>query len=147
MNVKKLAFAGVVALVVLGCVLAAGCTSTPQTSSEPIVGTWSLDMSKLADATSALDSKFSEEMEKSGVTLDALKSFADVKLNLNADGSGKMVISALGFTAPEMSVPWKKTDAGTYVLTLFGSDVELSLDDAKTKLADSSSIFSLKKQA
>jgi len=36
MNVKKIAIFGLIAAVVLGCVLAAGCTST----TNPIVGTW-----------------------------------------------------------------------------------------------------------
>jgi len=42
-NMKKLLIIGAIALVVVGCLIAAGCTSTTNTTEDFAVGTWTMD--------------------------------------------------------------------------------------------------------
>jgi len=98
MNVKKLAVIGVIALVVFGCVVAAGCTSSTQTIQNPdgsvttktsssfsigtssttvddnkMVGTWRATISPenakiIEDKINSLGSTLKEDLQKLGVT-------------------------------------------------------------------------------
>jgi len=57
MDVKKLAIIGAIALVIIGCILVAGCTSTPteNNSSEHATGYQPLDTSEHATGYQPLD--------------------------------------------------------------------------------------------
>ncbi|HJJ35935.1 MAG TPA: hypothetical protein O0X27_02030 [Methanocorpusculum sp.] len=69
---KKIALIGTIALIVLGCVVAAGCTSTESSpATDPIVGHWiyySEDSTVLDDITITSEGKFFVKDGESGNT-------------------------------------------------------------------------------
>jgi len=103
MNVKKLAIIGAVALVVIGCVVAAGCTSTSTTTT----------------TTSGTTDSFVGVWIGSGTTSGGQATFFAI---INEDGSlTEIHLYDSGETIHEKGT-WKKNADGTYTLTGDGSD-------------------------
>jgi len=104
MNVKKLAIIGAIALVVIGCVLAAGCTSnttTQQTSSDDkIVGNWTFP--------------YDDGNGVTGTAIDVIKK----------DGTGFHVIITEDGKRLQGYYPftWKNNNDGTFSLTFKDSN-------------------------
>jgi len=114
MNVKKIAIIGAISLVVIGCVLAAGCTSNqstiPATSTNTIVGAWIAPY----DNGNGMVGK-------------------DVEV-FNADGIGYYIIyEDAGFThlLKNGQLTWKKNDNGTYERTS-NESVQTVIHNAET---------------
>jgi len=99
MNVKKLAIIGVIALVVVGCVLAAGCTSnttTQQTTSDDkIVGNWTFPYDNGEGVT--------------GIGIEVIKK----------DGTGFNIVTTEDGKRIQRYTPctWKKNADSTYTFT------------------------------
>jgi len=156
MNVKKLAIIGVVALIVIGCVLAAGCTSSTNTSATDnstakttvvtngVVGNWELDSEVMLQMMKELALAFGATEEE--INLDELR--AQIPKNIfqfNSDGTGK--ITLVGEEGAESGFTWKSLGNNKFTLSADGIDYELTLSPEKGILTDSTGSLSLKKVA
>jgi len=119
MNVKKLAIIGAISLVIIGCVIAAGCTSTTTSTStdhslDSIAGIW-----------------YSEYIGSDGNTVkqtDIVKKDGSVHFLLTYDDG---TVSAGDYMV------MKKAD-GTYVANLFGQSYTWNLNAAKDTITSTS---------
>lgn len=121
MNAKKLVLFGAIALVVFGCVIAAGCTSQEtgaDAPTEPIVGQWTTDY--LQDGTAV-----------------------DAVLTLRADGEGYWMLlgEELGIRITYLTEEtWKKTGENTYLISSGnGNSYETVYDPVKDTITTSGS--------
>ncbi|HJJ38639.1 MAG TPA: hypothetical protein O0X42_00745 [Methanocorpusculum sp.] len=95
MNFKHLTLLGAIALVVFGCVLAAGCTSSETGSDDKIIGTWTFP--------------YNDGNGIAGIGIDVI----------NKDGTGFYVITTDDGTRllKYDEFTWKKNSDGTYAFT------------------------------
>lgn len=115
MNFKKLALFGVIALVVLGCVIAAGCTSTqtPQTvTGEKIAGIWAGTDNFNGEKTTTI---------------------------IKEDGSGVFISVGTNNIPERYFLNWKKNTNGTYALDFANGDKRTYSVDATGTILTSSS--------
>jgi len=121
MDLKKLALAGAIVLIVIGCVLAAGCTSTEQkTSDDPITGFWKCTSVDIGN----------------GVIVDMIGEF-------EADGIGYCTLIRDGILYQQETVKWKNLGNSTYQFDITIPDegtysITYSLSADKKSISDKS---------
>ena len=139
---------GIAVLVVTCCIIAAGCTSESQNPAvDPVVGTWSLDFSKMTNTTADLFPSLSKMIDNTGDSIDDFLSLAKVMAEVESDGTGKVRVTIAGFSVSETDFTWVREDSGSYRMNLFDSDLTLNLDAASGILSDASGMVTLNKQA
>lgn len=118
MKMNKIVIFGVIALVVFGCVVAAGCTTTttPQdTANEKIVGMWSFIYDKEGEPHYSIDI-------------------------INKDGTGINIDAPYDGSFQTDSVhpfSWKKNEDGTYDIKFTSQTIKLSYDSVHDTATDS----------
>jgi len=169
MNVKKLAIIGAIALVVIGCVLAAGCTTntttnttttatTTTTTTTPtvtpagttvvadgIVGSWEFDNEILLQMLKEMAIAFGAE--ESDLNLDELRAQLPSQTYVfNKDGTGKIILDGgeeMG--TGESAFSWKSLGNNKFTINYDGQDVVIILSPEKGTLSDESGTIALKR--
>lgn len=152
MNVKKIAAVSALVLVLVGCIIAAGCTETPDTPVAPvtpvsdgdgIVGTWGVSqdvIDVMIESMKNLAIAFGTPEDE--IDIDEIRAaFSDMgTYRFDPDGTGKII-----FGEEEAVFSWKNLGDGKYVIITGDEETELVLDPSSGKLSDESGFIGLER--